>query len=305
MHIRELTCLTSFFRPYKGYHDGGLGGHNNPVMLALWEQDSIWQRKAKQPDIVISIGTGSKVDSGQSEDGTVSWLSQLFLPRLLRSFMMLLDGQKTWIDALNSVPQQYRSRYHRLNVDFHGQEPQIDKVESMQDLIQQVRSHATSHAMDLNSCASNLVACLFYFELFHPAIWDRYKFKCKGKILCRLGASTRALRALVVRLRESQAQFYLNSQDHILCVDRDTYQKVKNGEAFERHVEFEVMSKSEQIDFKIDGISQRPMSISNFPYTISDLENDQGFHLVFGRPDHKRRLNPLTQVRKAKRRRYR
>ena len=48
----------------------------------------------------------------------------------------------------------------------------------------------------------------------------------------------------------------------------------------------------DQIDIKIDGITEKEKSISNCPYKLSELVFDQGLHLVFGRPDHKRRLPP-------------
>ncbi|ELR06817.1 hypothetical protein GMDG_08109 [Pseudogymnoascus destructans 20631-21] len=83
---RATSAASPYFKPYKGYHDGGLGGHNNPVNLALWEQDLLWDRKGKQPDFVLSLGTGSTIESidGSDTQGNknASWISQLFLPRL-------------------------------------------------------------------------------------------------------------------------------------------------------------------------------------------------------------------------------
>ncbi|RDL41162.1 Uncharacterized protein BP5553_01141 [Venustampulla echinocandica] len=57
---RASTAAPTYFKSFKGYHDGGLGGHNNPINLALWEQDTIWSRQKKQPDAVLSLGTGFK-----------------------------------------------------------------------------------------------------------------------------------------------------------------------------------------------------------------------------------------------------
>ncbi|OBT75280.1 hypothetical protein VF21_05669 [Pseudogymnoascus sp. 05NY08] len=75
---RATSAAPPYFKPYKGYHDGVLGAHNNPVNLALREQDLIWDRKGKQPDFVLSLGTGSAIesDSGDTEGSTnTSWIS--------------------------------------------------------------------------------------------------------------------------------------------------------------------------------------------------------------------------------------
>jgi hypothetical protein len=287
-----LKCLR-FFTAYKGYHDGGLGGHNNPVNLAIWEQNWIWDREGKPPDFVLSLGTGSKAHNNVAKETTLSQISQLFLPRLMRSFMALLNG----------VSGNLQQRYHRLNVSFLGSEPQLDDLSCIRDLKQQTINNAEAKPTDLIRCADNMLASLFYLELERVPLFQRYTFQCKGRILCRLNAGTRALHALVVRLKESQARFYTASQEYVPCVDPKMYKNVREGGAFIAEVEFEVSSMSDTIDIKIDGITQRAKSISNCPYSISDLVYNQGLHYVFGRPDHKRRA--VFSERSTKRRRYR
>ena len=79
------------------FQDGGLK-HNNPVDLALWESKQIWPPNTA-PDVVLSLGTGT-------EDCLKSLkaphfrhvLNDGFIPRLCRSFMSSLDGQRAWQD---------------------------------------------------------------------------------------------------------------------------------------------------------------------------------------------------------------
>ncbi|PQE15357.1 Patatin-like serine hydrolase protein [Rutstroemia sp. NJR-2017a WRK4] len=39
----EHADLSRYFKPFREYQDDGLGGHNNPINLALWEQGLIWK----------------------------------------------------------------------------------------------------------------------------------------------------------------------------------------------------------------------------------------------------------------------
>lgn len=301
--VLPADAFNRYFKPYKGYHDGGLGGHNNPVNLALWEQDLIWDRKGKQPDFVLSLGTGSTIesDSGDAQgNANASWISQLFLPRLVRSFMKLLDGQKTWLELLNSVSQEHRSRYHRFTVGFHGPEPNLDDVNCMKGLRERVDTDAPLLAAEIRRCTDNILASLFYLELDCLPLTSGFNFLCKARILCRLDPGTRGLRALLWQLKESQSRFYVQSTEQVPCVDQVSYTRIQHGEPFCTPVEFCISSMSDLVDVKIDGVTQRARSISNCPYKLLDLVKDQGLHRVFGRPDHKRRLPLLHHA--AKRR---
>jgi hypothetical protein len=291
LRARVTSAAPPYFGPYRGYHDGGLGGHNNPVKLGLWEQNLIWGRKNKQPDCVVSIGTGSNiVNESESNVSASSWMSELFLPRLVRSFMALLDGQKTWTEVLNSIATQHHGRYHRFNLSFPGPEPEpaIDAIESMRELKLQVESQATRLTSEIRGCADNLIASLFYIELIEMPIFKGYKFHCKGRVLCQLGPST-ALHNLTLRLQHTQSRFYINCEEKV-CVDDALYKKVKNGGSFSVAVEFTALSKEDKINLKIEGLTQRARDISNFPYLLEDMCQDQKFNHKFGRPDHKEQL---------------
>ncbi|KFZ18706.1 hypothetical protein V501_01063 [Pseudogymnoascus sp. VKM F-4519 (FW-2642)] len=281
----SASCVYGYFKPYKGYHDGGLGGDNNPVNLALWEQDLIWDRKGKQPDFVLSLGTGSTIETDSGDihgSANTSWISQLFLPRLF------------------SVPQEHRPRYHRFTLGFHGPEPKLDDVNCMQDLRGRVDTDASLLTAEVRRCVDNILASLFYLELDCLPLASGFNLQCKARILCRLDPGTRELLALLWQLKESQARFYVQSTEQLPCVDQISYTKIQHGEPFCTPVEFCISSMDDLVDVKVDGIAQRARSISNCPYKLLGLVKDQGLHRVFGGPDHKRRLPLLHHV--AKRR---
>ncbi len=294
-----------FFKAIHGYQDGGLGGHNNPVKLALWEQDLLWTRKNKQPDLVLSLGTGFKQTDGTVADEQpreTSILSEWFVPRLLRSFMGLLEGEKVWVDLLNSLLPAHKNRYHRLNIALQEPEPDLDNIKAMPSLQQQVRFHV-DNSVDVQRCAENIIASLFYLELEKLPLCRRGQFICTGRILCRIGPSRlRALQTLVIRLKEQQSQFHVDSHTAIPCVDRQVYEAVKRGQAFCRPVEFNIASLADAVDIKIDGIISRARSISNCPYILQTLIDDQGLNRIFGHMNHKRKFGGMFVA--AKRVRY-
>jgi hypothetical protein len=182
--------------------------------------------------------------------------------------MKLLDGQKTWLELLNSVPQEHRSRYHRFTLGFHGPEPKLDDVSCMQGLRESVDTDALLLRAEICRCTDNILASLFYLELDCLPLSSRFNFICKSRILCRLDPGTRGLRALLLQLKESQARFYVQSTEQVPCVDQVSYTKIQHGEPFCTPVEFCISSMSDLVDVKIDGLTQRARSISNCPYKL-------------------------------------
>ncbi|PVH67397.1 hypothetical protein DL98DRAFT_600540 [Cadophora sp. DSE1049] len=45
-----ISAAPPYFTPFNGYQAGGLRGYNNPIHMALWEQDTIRSRDQKQAD---------------------------------------------------------------------------------------------------------------------------------------------------------------------------------------------------------------------------------------------------------------
>lgn len=243
----------------------------------------------KEPDVVVSLGTGvSKKYGGTLEEASTETLLQSrFLPRLFRSFMVLLDGQRTWHEFWNSLPLDARDRYHRLNTEFDGPEPQLDDIRAMSDLEQQTKTSAVT-SNTLTPCADNLIASLFYLELDGYPIFDKSVFRCRAHICCRWSSNNLALLRLASRMAKTETRFYVNGRVYT-GVDELMINELNNRQPFRRPVEFEVSHLNDLINVSVAGVTTRPRNISNCPYVLASLIQDQGLECVFGREDHQKR----------------
>jgi hypothetical protein len=190
-----------------------------------------------------------------------------------------------------------------MNIEFYGDEPELDDTQVMSSLQQQTKFHAQANN-DIQMCADNLLAVLFYVELTEIPIYVHNSFTCRGRILCRIGPSHRALRELAKRLKDKEAHFYLDFEQKISCFDENLYRSLECGSSFSRSIAFTVTSLEECIDIKIAGITGRPRSISNCPYKIETLIEDQGLDCVFGSRSKRKSFQPPMSSR-LKRGRYR
>ncbi|KAI9883965.1 MAG: hypothetical protein M1823_004243 [Watsoniomyces obsoletus] len=291
---RMSSAAPPYFKAFMNYHDGGLGGHNNPVRLALWEYRQIWPTQDKEPDILVSLGTGvsrryeKTVEQTQEE----AVLHSRFLPRLFRSFMVLLDGQRTWNDLWNSLPMDTKDRYHRLNTVFDGPEPQLDDIEAMTELEQQTKTSALNNSI-LASCADNSIASLFYLELDTLPVFEKTHFRCQAYICCRWSPNNLALLRLLTRMARTETKFYVNGRAYS-GADQDIMNFVHTSHPYRRPVQFELLHLKEEINVSITGITAAPRNISNCPYVMERLIQDQGLDHHFGREDHQKRKHPVS-----------
>ena len=159
--------------------------------------------------------------------------------------------------------------------------------------LQDHRRHLNSQDI-IRQSADRLLASLFYIELVGVPLYRDNVFVCKALIRCRLLPSQPALEALVRRLHKCRANFYFDMQ-RISCVDDQLFGEViRNNEAFSRQITFSVLSMQHSIDIKVDGITRRGRSISNCPYVLHTLIEDQGLHCIFGHMDHNRRYRGVS-----------
>ncbi|TEY21459.1 hypothetical protein BOTCAL_1675g00010 [Botryotinia calthae] len=270
---RASSAAPPYFRSFGGYQDGGLGGHNNPINLAIWEQDMIWNRSKKQPDIVVSLGTGFIQTTKEAEENSqqISFFNSRCVPRLFASFLNLFVGESRWRELCNTLSPQVRDRYHRLNVEFSGSEPALDDTQVIPGLRQHVQWHVLANN-EIKQCADNLLASLFYIELDGLPIFDRALFVYQGHILCRLGPSSNGLQVLAARLRERRAKFHLDFYRSVFAIDSDMIIDIKAGKPFSKTIIFRARSLADSLDIKIDGVVSRQRSISNCPDWIANLD---------------------------------
>lgn len=135
-----------------------------------------------------------------------------------------------------------------------------------------------------------LLASLFYIELCGLPQLETRGYACRVSIRCRLSPSEPHLRALVVQLCTKKARFYWD-ETSMPCVDQELLDELRRGVAYSRRIDVSVHSLDDVINIRVDGITTRVRSISNCPYTISDIIEDQGLHCIFGHRDHRRRYS--------------
>ena len=202
------------FRAYRGLED-----QSNLTDLVLWEQNFLWSRKNKNPDISLTLGASIEVTTISGKD-------------------LWLQGKP--LDAWMSF------------------------------------------------CTDSILASSFYIELAGLPLPDKNGFACWVNIRCRLVPSEPHLKTLVKQLWDRQACFYYNCES-LPCVDQELLEEVKYGVAYSRCIKVSVRSLNDIIDVKVDGITKRARSISNCPYRVNDIIEDQGLHCFFGHKDHQRR----------------
>jgi hypothetical protein len=211
-----------------GYHAMERDVPNELINISLKEQDFLWKREGKEPDILLVLG-----------ERVSPW------DRTLRP---------------EKIPD--------WQIDFRLQTASQSRLESSADI---------------------LIASLFYLELIGvPQLDELGSLFCRAQIRCRLLPSSEAYPILIERLRERRARFYYEYQS-IPCINRQLYDEASRGIAFSRCIEMSLPSLQHNLDVKIDGVTRASQRISNCPYKLQQLVEDQSLHCVFGSKDHKMR----------------
>lgn len=208
--------------------------------------------------------------------------------------MGLMDGQNTWRTYYNAIPEQHRARYHRLNMEFDGAEPQLDDLSCLTEITQKAANASPLLSQQIRDIAGDILATLFYIGL-DSVVWKASHYVFGARILCRLPPG-RSLDAIVTKLKASASTFSMNAkgQPHlftdrtkVLCIDHDT---TRSQQPFSRAIEFYASSLQDLVDIKFE-LNERTdggeRSISNCPYKVGDLIKNSKLHQIFGRADHK------------------
>lgn len=134
-----------------------------------------------------------------------------------------------------------------------------------------------------------LIASLSYIKLAtSPRIDESGDLFCCVQIRCRILPPSKAYQELIAKLRRRQARFYFDFQS-VPCVNRDIIDESERNIPFTRCVNLLIQDYPPSIDIQIHGITRDRTSISNCPYDVQQLVEDQGLNCVFGHRDHKER----------------
>lgn len=141
----------------------------------------------------------------------------------------------------------------------------------------------------LLSSVDALLASLFYVSLMTlPQCNEFGVLVCSIQIRCRVLPPSAAYQDLIARLRVRRARFYFDFQS-IPCVNREIIDEAERNIPFNRRVNLSFENHLPSIDIQVHGITRARTSISNCPYDIQQLVEDQGMNCVFGHRDHKER----------------
>ena len=163
------------------FQDGGLQ-NNNPIVIARSESLFLWPEKG-EPDFALLLKTS--ITLILIAISTQSLVTDRFYLRLFKSFMRSLDSEEAWKRFIYTIPVQYRSRYHRLNLYLQGPEPPLDDLSTVGELKTQ-----TMEYIKLNSTIPTIIdliyAAMFYFKLEDLPWFINGYYKYISYIFCRL-----------------------------------------------------------------------------------------------------------------------
>ncbi|KAI7475653.1 hypothetical protein KC351_g9958 [Hortaea werneckii] len=294
---QAATCTSAapwYFKPrslphFGTFQDGGLH-HNNPLSIAMWELKHLWAG-CETPDFALSMGTGYAENLfARVGDVPQSPVQDRFLPRIFKTFMNSLDGERIWHDLHNSLPELAKDRFHRVNLKIKGLEPAIDDLNGMRDLKAQTQTFVNLED-PLKPTLDSIIASSFYFELDGMPQFVDGSFLCVGHIFCRLSLPVQGRRWIYTELMKTKS-YFLVSGSPVSCVDRVS----RNYPPFKRRLKFCVGSLDDTIRITLRGIVDPSRSISGLPKTAREIIKLQSLEAPFGRVDHRRADKPLPLV---------
>ncbi|KAH6714025.1 hypothetical protein BKA61DRAFT_689470 [Leptodontidium sp. MPI-SDFR-AT-0119] len=141
----------------------------------------------------------------------------------------------------------------------------------------------------LLSSVDTLIASFFYVKLATlPQTDESGALFCSVQIRCRILPPSKAYQELIAKLRVRRARFYFDFQS-VPCVNKEILDESERNIPFTRCVNLSIQSYPPVLDVQIHGITKARTSISNCPYDVQQLVEDQGLNCVFGHWDHKER----------------
>ncbi|KAI9715117.1 MAG: hypothetical protein M1828_001052 [Chrysothrix sp. TS-e1954] len=297
---RCTSAAPWYFRPKElksigTFQDGGLW-LNNPLPAGTWELKSLYPERG-EPDYALSIGTGT-VQKSQPifKSGAHSPVRDSFLSRLYRTFMLSMDGEKTWEEFMNTLPLASRDRYHRLNLTLDAQHISIDDVTIMDSLKSRAVRYASTGSQ-LKPIRDSMFAAMFYFELETLPRSIDGKVECAGNIYCRVDLTVAGRRSLYSELVGIGAFFLIDGRP-VPCVDSIP----ACCPPFKRAIKFSLRSLDDMVRITIRNVTMQPRFISGVPRTVEGIISAQQLYAPFGRKDHTtdKSLPPLPWKRKTR-----
>ncbi|KAF3028716.1 hypothetical protein E8E12_000182 [Didymella heteroderae] len=309
--VRAATAAPCFF-PAK--HINGVGTfqdagllENDPSFWALAEASALFPHSG-QPDFVISLGTGepapSNYDIPTSDRRSKRKIGML---RRVLSLMEEKTREKNVRRACKSggLAGNIVDRYHRLSVEYDGDEPRLDDVSSISEVILKAQADP-SLSLKIKAVARCMLASLFYFTLDSDSLpqWRNGKYVLSGHIRCSIrrgcGGPSRhgsdALDALLGKLSDDRGTFRVGDS----AVPSNSYLGEDGNFCIPITIETEGMFA---ITLKLGSKEEPSSNISGSPFSVQKLVAAQGLDAPFGHSDHRKRKRAGEAEGPAKKRR--
>lgn len=145
-------------------------------MVADLERKLLWPNLAnKQPDLLLSIGTGfdptPRIDTDKSrrvraKRGALEF-AKIVLKIAIQQIESSLNCEREWSDftrSLNLQDEDKAAKYRRLSIEFPSNLPRIDQVDQM-PMLKKVTEDFCANNPLIDEIATKLIASLFFFRL--------------------------------------------------------------------------------------------------------------------------------------------
>lgn len=267
------------------FQDGGVN-YNNPCRQALSEARRIWP-SAKDPDVFVSFGTGTDRDVKPPRPTHFRHIfNDGFIPRLYRVgkqiVKRILDGESVWEELMDSLDEERRLDYFRLNISL-PYSAVIDDVAGMEQLRKAVRAHPRASTAPPEIVRPLLVSC-FFFELDSEPVYDSGRYLVQGSIKCELNPYIvfDALENVEILWTEYATDAEVLSNPSLpkndICPICHRYR---------RNVQFYVRHPTDTICIYMKSSNNFRRKLSGFPQTIDSIVEKQGLRHAFGTSSHR------------------
>jgi hypothetical protein len=261
------------------FQDGGLK-HNNPTQLACWESRRLWP-SIQSPCVLLNLGTGTCADRPPQSSKFRHFLLDGFVPRLFRSYMDKIDGERMWGDFVNSLDEKSRSSYYRLNVPLTGA-ALLDDASIIGELRERVRSLPAGGITRLQVARALLISC-FYFQLENLPRWTKHGYHVHGSIRCRSNSWGVVNGLSRVGIDDVEFTTEVEVLRNLSAVRDDICGKCSR---YRKDVHFFVRHPLDMISIYVKSGSLSRCRLGGFPQSIDWFINQQGLRGAFGSSNH-------------------
>ena len=230
--------------------------------------------------MVLSLGTATS-------DFQPNTIFQ-FLPQWAQSFYSLLhsstDGEKQWQGIHNSLDENLRPGYFRLNIKV-GQVPGLDDITQMDDLRRAVQFQPLGKSKR-EGVVSALLISSFYLELDYLPYYENGFYRCEGVIRCR--NNSYAVVHALTKLFSSSLEFTseTTSERGLLAIFKGEEDICSWCQRYSKQIVFYIRHPRDMITLSLRTDELNYRKLSGFPQTVEWFIKQQRLDAQFGAADH-------------------